>query len=135
MCLPNVSLPWHVDSKNSVDSWVISFGSFTGGLLQIQSQEPVSTHVSWRMIPEGAKHRVLAIDSGTSLSLVYFVPKGLHLLPEPDIRLLRQLGFRIDAALQRSRNDCHIHGYCVLSSGDVHVDHDSSYMNSALVGD
>eukprot|EP00971_Amphidinium_carterae_P307315 6107141-Amphidinium_carterae.1 len=63
--------------------------------------------------------------------MVYFVPKGVHCLPSMEIQLLRRIGFPIDAAIQRSKNDSHFHG-CSVSLVD---EHDSGYMGSALVGD
>eukprot|EP00971_Amphidinium_carterae_P150109 2975623-Amphidinium_carterae.1 len=48
-----------------------------------------------------------------------------------EIQLLRRKGFPIDAAIQRSMNDSHFHGYSVTLVDE----HDSGYMGSARVGD
>eukprot|EP00971_Amphidinium_carterae_P342388 6481670-Amphidinium_carterae.1 len=119
MYLKDVYMPWHTDLRNCSDSWVVSVGQYSGGLLEIEGCKPVDTHMKWTKIEQGHKHRVHSMTSGVRISLVFYTPKRFHLLPDLQLRFLRKCGFPVDAALQSSRNFEHSMKCSVSDASDA----------------
>eukprot|EP00971_Amphidinium_carterae_P348612 6490592-Amphidinium_carterae.2 len=69
----------HADERNDGDSWVISWGDYSGGVLQTLENEvwnEVQTRHTWHCLPEKVRHRVSCVTSGTRYSAVFYTPRG-----------------------------------------------------------
>ena len=106
MLTPSHSLPPHVDARNVGVTWVLSFGEYTGGQLQLKEQgqwKDVKNHLCWARIPEGVEHRVSSLKSGVRYSVVLYVPVGYEkALGQDDSSLaskLQELGYPVPSTM------------------------------------
>eukprot|EP00971_Amphidinium_carterae_P173219 3434410-Amphidinium_carterae.1 len=104
------SIAAHVD-RTEAHSWSIAFGQYSGGTLQIESNQDwkdLNSHMQWKRIRHDTRHRVTPVSSGVRVSIVLFVRKGLwkSLGRHEKVTLWRQ-GFPVyeaeeyEAALER----------------------------------
>eukprot|EP00971_Amphidinium_carterae_P342250 6481494-Amphidinium_carterae.1 len=69
----------HVDVKNEGESFVISWGVYEGGSLQVLSDDAWQdreTCCVWTKLGEGVSHRVTRVTSGVRYSAVFYKPCG-----------------------------------------------------------
>eukprot|EP00971_Amphidinium_carterae_P338859 6476389-Amphidinium_carterae.2 len=69
----------HHDEKNEGGSWLISWGGFTGGELEVlegETWKKIDTRHTWYKMSDHTKHRVKRVISGVRYSAVFYTPKG-----------------------------------------------------------
>eukprot|EP00971_Amphidinium_carterae_P139238 2759140-Amphidinium_carterae.1 len=115
----------HVDTRNSGDSWICSWGEYSGGVLEIMegnTWEPAALSGGWAVIHEGMHHRVTRVRKGVRMSAVFYRPLGFEDACSAEVmKVLREHGFPVsrDETPESSKGTSSLPCDEALDSGNI----------------